>query len=330
MDHYLFIYAIINKDMRNNPIFTFADGTTKSLDFNHTGYDFNHTDYVLIMKETEKSEYKYTSLPFTLKYNGDLFKDNIKIAENINDMSNMYNNNFVCDTFDGKLLLYRNTEFCEFANIFDGINILVYTINNSYIKIITNESIYYNIDCEFLINTINKQKIYTLSSVSCTVGDMSNIRSFGVKKISKTFNDYQNSYLYLNNNFICYSDSKWNMMNINNDNIIDIYSHNSRKLSFYVIFTINKNSSVDVYNTIHNERYHESLELSQNIIFESQVIKYNGKNIFDIKNVYDVVTESVHFINSFKKQISTLFCVLNRYSKMPKVMKLLIVSKMLI
>jgi len=78
--------------------------------------------------------------------------------------------------------------------------------------------------------------------------------------------------------------------NHNINDIIDICSYQINTKNDCVILIITKNASIYMYNTVPNETdYIESLELMQNITFNEQLIKYNGTNIFDIKNVYDVI-----------------------------------------
>jgi len=300
--------------------FTLIDGSEYILDMNTSFYK------ELYLQEINKLSNKYEDSTIVLKYTGELFKNNIKIADNINNMSTIYNDNFLCDTFDNILMVYKDDKFYECSNT----RVTMCIINKDAIKIIDNHYYFYIISCKTFLIHVNTNEMYMFGYWSFVEYDIDKIKPHSIQKISSTFLDFSSSYLFLNNNCITHCDSQWNIINTNYkiSDIIDIYSNNNDDSSSDIFF-VNKNSSIDHYKTVLTSSRFESLNFIENIKFNSQLIKYNGKNIFDTKNVYDVKNESIYFTNDLKKQIFILFCIIKKYRDMPTVMKLLIVCKML-
>jgi len=303
--------------MSNRPIFTLIDGSKYKLQI---PTNFFECDQLSILKKIDNLVNKYVKKSYILTYDGDLFEQNIKIAENINNMSDVSQNGFFCDTFDGVLMAYNNSS---------SEAIQIYTIGEFYIYLLT-ENACYRISCNKWLIYINVNNIYDFDKISEYQYHINKIKPNSVIKISKMMSE-GDPYIYLNNNSMTVSNLSWNIIdtNYNIDDIVDIYTYHHDYCS--LIFIINKNSSIDFIKTqaSNHDEFCESFEIQKNIKFNAQLIKYNNQNIFNIKNVYDIIAKSKYFIGDFKKQIFVLFCVLNRYSKIPKVLKLLIVTKLI-
>jgi len=263
--------------------------------------------------------------PYVLGYNGHLYKRDVMIAKNIKDMSHVYNDNFFCDNDDGILMLYKNSKFYKFEHID------CYSINQSYIDIIVDYHIY-RFSCERWLNIINEDNMLELVG-SIRNGTCEKIKPHKILKIMKTDDIDTFPYLLLDNGCVTFCEFYWNMISIGCDTneIIDIYSYAPINFNNYIIILINKNSTINYFKVNDIETWKEELILEQTIVLDGQLIKYNGKNIFKIENVHDVL-ENIKYLNKNTKiQINILLCVLKRYIIiMPKPLKLLIISKLLI
>ena len=69
--------------MSNRPIFTLIDGSKYKLQI---PTNFFECDQLSILKKIDNLVNKYVKKSYILTYDGDLFEQNIKIAENINNM----------------------------------------------------------------------------------------------------------------------------------------------------------------------------------------------------------------------------------------------------
>ena len=301
----------------NNTLYMITLNTGEDYELNtHTGQFIRQSSY----KKINKIKGKYT-----LEYNGNLYKDDVKIAENINDMSNVYNDNFFCDNYDNVLMAYKDSIFYEIKSS----NIEKHLIEDTYICMITTDHIIYKIKCERWMLDINTCNMYNFPKMSLVQNNTNKIGCNHVAKIVKSTIVMRSSYIYLDNNAITFGDNFYNIMptSYNVDDVIDIYCVSSLSKSLIVI---KKDSSIDILRMEdYTPMYDDSFILDIRIHLDGQFVKYNGKNIFKINNVFDVIENIKYLTKNTKIQINVLLCVLKRHIIMPKTLKLLIISKLI-
>jgi len=290
-----------------------------------------------IVGTDDKDNYVYT-----LKYNGELYKDNIKINENINNICSVYKNTFICYDNRKNLMYYNGKSFKQliFKNkisheIFRNYIILVYICDRTFS--IKSHAIYF-IHYEKLLSTIgyndtlldNNANINAhtakylsfFSYDSCAFYE--NYPEINILKIyapSLAYNVYKYVYYRTNSKIICFFHKNHQYsgnvcLNIDETDIIDILFIKNQWM------IIKKNSTI--------EWYDDNNILLEKSIIDNQIIRYNEKNIFTNKITLDLQKDIKYFTEYTKKQIIALLIVLQKYNIiMPKSIKFMIIQKIL-
>lgn len=277
-------------------------------------YKINLVSECLVkVRYNEITDIKKQCDDYILKFNGDLFKNYIKIAENINDMSDTYKDAFICDNKDGILMLYKDALFNK-LNIPDK---KMHVIHDNYIDIIQNNKFTRLLNDYLTCHNLE----YAMKHMACY--DFEKIGSHEIIKFGKNITLISNPYILLDDNTLTYGDNCYNIMNTEYDknDIIDIYSYDQSTTSSIMILL--KNSSIDFLCTVSRGLNKEELCFKKNIKLDGQLIKYNGHNIFKINQVHDVLKEIKYLTGDTKKQIHVLLCIMKKY-KIPKPLKLMI------
>jgi len=291
--------------------------------------EWEKSDYLI---EVSDANIKKRSYNYELNFSGELFKDSVKIIDRIYNITDVYKDSIICDSYDGKLMAYQDSVFYDLVNS----NEYIYKIYESRIAILHNNK-FYQIDSKDWLDNINTKDMLNFHKICASFYEMDYSNKNNLEMISTTIEEEDAPYLYFSDNTmrICFGEWMPVKTPYNDNDVIDIFSwHHPYNGTSDIIF-INKNSFVDFSvmkpepKKQQDKNMTENLNLIKRIHFNGQIIKYNRKNIFNNKNIYDMLDKIEHFTNSTKNQILTLLCVLKRHIVMPKPLKLMIIEQAL-
>jgi len=306
-------------------------------------YEIDHINKKLITCEYNDVKKKYRK--YKLLYNGELYKDNIKIAENINNIGMVYFDTFICNDNEKKIMYYNGESFAELKfkdklahEFFDDYIILVFFISDSIMgKSYQTSYVRYsqllnhlrlngkkNYNSEYDGHTFGPYISWTSSSLYNTYSELNILKIFSHHKaLDREITEKLYFYIHTPSEYTKYKiihcdyfSSKYIYSIIDPNNIIDILFRTNQWVQ------ISKDSTI--------EWFDDDVNSTDKLTIDGQIIEYNGKKIFDNEIILDVEKDVRYFTKYTKMQILTLLCIMKtRKIKMPKSIKFMIIMNLL-
>jgi len=304
---------------------------------NNNEYVINYHSETLVKCEFNhdiKKQYKDEMIH--LKYSGELYNNNIKIADNIDNISTVSCGTFLCENDKKNIMYYDGKSFRELKfkdkvahEFFDDYIALVFvTCDSEMNKLCYHVDILYEkwfVKVNILGNILYDSNVArSILYKSCECPNFyKKYQNVNIMKIYASSVSQLNKSVYYRtkSKIICYT----NINNLKNDDV-DINCDSDDIIDILFEFgkwiIIRKDSSVSWHDI--NGKF------IKKIILDGQISKYNGRNIFGNEIIHNLDENVKYFTKNTKIGIFMLLCIMNRHAKMPKYMKFMIITNLFI